>query len=290
MIRSMTGYGKSQQLIANKKTIVEFRSLNSKQLDLSLRLPPELKTMEYEIRSHFADKLQRGKIELTVTIETDAGSNDLLVDEQIAMNALRQLKSLAEQLQIKLPDDILLSLMKFPGFFTTADVELPESFLEHLIELSEEAYNGFDTFRLLEGQALKTDMQPRIEQILELVNEVEKLEMQRTEGMRARIMRNLQEIADHSRFDPNRFEQEMIYYLEKLDISEEKQRLRQHCQYFTETIDEYNAGKKLNFISQEIGREINTLGSKANDASIQRLVVQMKDELEKIKEQLFNVL
>lgn len=290
MIRSMTGYGKSQQLIARKKISVEIKALNSRQLDLSFRLPAELKQFEYELRNALVEKLHRGKIEFSISCEAGDAQPEIMIDSAMAEAAFEQLKALSKQLAIPVPDNSMELLMRFPGFFATTDVEFPEDFLENLIELSFEAFEAFDAFRQQEGSVLQEDMENRIHLILELLRKVAKFEENRTATLKQRLMRNLQDMGENTRFDENRFEQELIYYFEKLDITEEKTRLQQHCNYFLETVEELNAGKKLNFISQEIGREINTLGSKANDASIQHLVVQMKDELEKIKEQLFNVL
>lgn len=289
MIRSMTGYGKAECSVANKKAKIEIRALNSKQLDLSLRLPSELKPMEFELRNAFTEKLQRGKIDVTISTEIADQSNHSMIDHEVAMRAYTQLKSLAAELNIPFNLE-LITLMKFPGFFATSDQELPDDILPQLIEGFQEAFEAFDAFRLNEGKVLKNDVLQRISIIVALLDAVAEFEAQRHDHLKSRLSKNLQDVAEHTRFDQNRFEQEIIYYLEKLDISEEKVRLKQHCDYFIETIDESNAGKKLSFISQEMGREINTLGSKANDAAIQRLVVQMKDELEKVKEQLFNVL
>lgn len=290
MIRSMTGYGKAQQILDSKKVTVEIKSLNSKQLDLAMRLPSDLKQMEFDLRNQLVEKIQRGKVDYTVTIEDVDPKKGIRIDKDVASASYDQLKELSLDLQFSLPSDIASVLIRFPGFFAAADSVLPENFFGQLLTVTEEAFARFDEFRLQEGQVLLKDMKPRVEHILELLSEVAQYEGIRNDNLKNRLQKNLNDVSDHLKFDANRFEQELIYYFEKLDISEEKVRLNQHCNYFFETIDENLAGKKLGFISQEIGREINTLGSKANDAAIQRIVVQMKDELEKVKEQLFNVL
>lgn len=292
MIRSMTGYGKVQQQHGASKITVELKSLNSKQLDLSLRLPADFKLIEIELRNKIAETAKRGKIDFTVNVEGNGLQKAGRIDQAVAATAFEQLSEMAYNLRIAMPDDMVSVLIKYPGVVVNGESEIPvpEELVEAINTAANEALANFDAFRIQEGVALKTDMLARIALIVSLLEEVEPFENQRTELLKNRLTKNLSEVSDHLKFDPNRFEQELIYYLEKLDISEEKVRLRQHCNYFLKAIDEDFAGKKLAFIVQEMGREINTLGSKANDASIQRIVVQMKDELEKIKEQLFNIL
>ncbi|PKP53323.1 MAG: YicC family protein [Bacteroidetes bacterium HGW-Bacteroidetes-1] len=290
MIRSMTGYGKMQKIADGKKLTIEIKALNSKQLDLAMRLPADLKKMEFDLRNKLADTIQRGKVDFNVSIEDIDQKKAGRIDKQAAAAAYAQLQELAWDLQFKMPEDAASVLTRFPGFFATADTVFPDDFYEVLVSVSQEALKEFDAFRIQEGQVLLRDMLPRVGLILQLLDEVEPFENQRIDTLKNRLYKNAIEIADPAKFDPNRFEQELIYYIEKLDISEEKVRLKLHCEYFSESINDDYAGKKLGFITQEIGREINTLGSKANDAGMQRIVVQMKDELEKIKEQLFNVL
>ena len=292
MIRSMTGYGKQQQQVGSGKITVEIKSLNSKQLDLNLRLPADLKQLEFDLRNRISESVRRGKVDFYVTIEDSDLKKVGRIDREVAAAAFEQLNEMAYALRIQLPQDMASLLLKIPGVIANGDgdVMLPESLSKALTSTALSVLNEFDAFRMQEGQALKLDILSHINLIISLLDEVTPFENQRTELLKNRLMKNVSEVSDHLKFDPNRFEQELIYYLEKLDISEEKVRLRQHCNYFMEAIDEDYAGKKLGFIVQEIGREINTLGSKANDAQIQRIVVQMKDELEKIKEQLFNVL
>lgn len=292
MIRSMTGYGKAQQQVGATKITVEVKSLNSKQLDLNLRLPADLKQLELELRNKISDLVRRGKVDFMVGIEDAEAKKVGRIDPLAAASALDQLKTLAYDLRIALPDDLASLLLKFPGVITNSDGEslVSEALTLALPLLASEAFQNFDAFRAQEGQALRNDIVGHIQNIVQLLSEVTPFEVQRTELLKNRLMKNVAEVSENLKFDPNRFEQELIYYLEKLDVSEEKVRLQQHCNYFMEAVDEDFAGKKLGFIVQEMGREINTLGSKANDASIQRIVVQMKDALEKIKEQLFNVL
>lgn len=292
MIRSMTGYGKAQQQVGATKITVEVKSLNSKQLDLNLRLPADLKQLELELRNKISDLVRRGKVDFMVGIEDAEAKKVGRIDPLAAASALDQLKTLAYDLRIALPDDLASLLIKFPGVITNSDGEslVSEALTLALPLLASEAFQNFDAFRAQEGQALRNDIVGHIQNIVQLLSEVTPFEVQRTELLKNRLMKNVAEVSENLKFDPNRFEQELIYYLEKLDVSEEKVRLQQHCNYFMEAVDEDFAGKKLGFIVQEMGREINTLGSKANDASIQRIVVQMKDALEKIKEQLFNVL
>ncbi len=292
MIRSMTGYGKVQQQHGQMKIIAEIKSLNSKQLDLVLRLPADFKMIEFELRNLIAESVKRGKVDFVVSVEGNGLLKSGRIDQQAATLAFQQIKETADSLSLPLPEDVFSILIKYPGVIANGetDIPVPEELAEATIEACRQALASFDTFRAQEGAVLKSDIENRIYLILQLLDKVEPFENQRTEQLKQRLGKNIAEVSENLKFDPNRFEQELIYYLEKLDISEEKVRLRQHCRYFLEAVNEDFAGKKLGFIAQEIGREINTLGSKANDANIQRLVVQMKDELEKIKEQLFNIL
>ncbi len=292
MIRSMTGYGKVQEQHGQTKIIAEIRSLNSKQLDLALRLPADFKMVEFELRNLIAETVKRGKVDCLVSVEGNGFQKSGRIDQQTAGLAFQQIKEMADSLRLALPEDVISILIKYPGVIANGevDVPLPEELAKATVEACRMALSAFDAFRTQEGLVLKNDIENRIYLILQLLDSVEPFENQRTEQLKLRLVKNVSEVSDNLKFDPNRFEQELIYYLEKLDISEEKVRLRQHCSYFLEAVNDDFAGKKLGFIGQEIGREINTLGSKANDANIQRIVVQMKDELEKIKEQLFNIL
>jgi len=290
MIRSMTGFGKAFFVFETKKIQIELKALNSKQLDLNMKLPSEMRHLEYDWRNIISGKLQRGKIELSLTISNTQEREGSVIDGTLAAYYLKQLRQLSESLNFEPPQDIAGYLLKMPGIFSveeeTPDTELIQKINSCLLD----GIENLDQFRLKEGKVLQADLVGRIDEIIKLLAEVEPLEDERMQTVKQRLLRNLNDLAANTKYDENRLEQELIYYLEKFDITEEKVRLKQHCNYFLQTLNEDNAGKKLGFISQEIGREINTMGSKANHAAIQRLVVQMKDELEKIKEQLFNIL
>ena len=290
MIRSMTGFGKASAIQNNTKIQLEIKALNSKQLDLNLKLPAAFKQLEYEWRNLLAQELQRGKVEVVLTYDESAERQAGQIDSKLAAFHIEQLKKLSQSLHFEPPTDIAGYLLKMPGIFTAHENEADEEMISLATTCLKKAVAAFDLFRLNEGKVLEQDLSSRIETILSLLEQVEPLESERLETVKQRLIKNLNELAAAVKYDENRLEQELIYYLEKFDITEEKVRLKQHCTYFIQTMPEDQAGKKLGFISQEIGREINTLGSKANHAGIQRLVVQMKDELEKIKEQLYNIL
>ena len=289
MIRSMTGYGKAEQLYNTNVITVEIKTLNSKQLDLSLRTPQELKPYELLYRNEIASNLQRGKIDVTITITNTDVSQNTHIEKEVVASYFQQITSISKEYVIPESKDIAAVIFRMPGIFATPEQEYYEDFLTKIVETLSHAIMITNEFREKEGSILKKDLLKRVALILEYLDAVEPFENNRHEIIKGKLLKNLQELTS-GEYDENRFEQELIFYLEKLDITEEKVRLRKHCDYFYETIDEENAGKKLGFIAQEMGREINTLGSKANDADIQRLVVKMKDELEKIKEQLFNIL
>lgn len=289
MIRSMTGYGKAEQLYNTNVITVEIKTLNSKQLDLSLRTPQELKPYELLYRNEIASNLQRGKIDVTITITNTDISQNTHIEKEVVASYFQQINNISKEYGIPESKDIAAVIFRMPGIFATPEQEYDEDFLTKIVETLSHAIMITNEFREKEGSILKKDLLKRVALILEYLDAVEPFENNRHEIIKGKLLKNLQELTS-GEYDENRFEQELIFYLEKLDITEEKVRLRKHCDYFYETIDEENAGKKLGFIAQEMGREINTLGSKANDADIQRLVVKMKDELEKIKEQLFNIL
>lgn len=290
MIRSMTGYGKAEEMYGDRKIIVEVKTLNSKQLDVAVKLPQELRNLELEIRNRIANVLQRGKIDMNVSIAGKNGSTDLTLNESAIASYLNQIKTISEHLGIAEPADMGALLFKMQGIYNVPELVIDESFQETVYRCVDKALAMVDEFRVHEGGILKVDLLHRVDLILNYLSQVEPLEKKRHDNIREHLLKNLNDIADKCQCDANRFEQELIFYLEKLDITEEKVRLRKHCDFFYNCIDEDLAGKKLGFVSQEMGREINTLGSKANEADIQRLVVMMKDELEKIKEQLFNIL
>lgn len=290
MIRSMTGYGIAESLYNSKKITVEIRTLNSKQLDLALKLPNELRFAELDFRNKIGSRLFRGKIDAVITITDTSADAVNQIDADVVASYLRQINSISEELGIAPSNDLAALLFRMPGIFNTPEQSYDEEFVAKIGETLDTALDTVDRFRVQEGQTLKRDLLHRVELILGLLDQVEPFEKARHDTIKQRLIKNLSELTTEGQYDENRFEAELIYYLEKLDITEEKVRLRQHCNYFNESCDEDQAGKKLGFISQEMGREINTLGSKANEVNIQRIVVMMKDELEKIKEQVCNIL
>ena len=286
----MTGYGKAEQIYLTKRIVVEVKTLNSKQLDLSIKMPQELRPQELDYRNEIANILQRGKIDVSISVTDTNVEQNTHIEKEVIASYLKQIKEISKEYNIPASADLAMLLFKMPGIFVTPEQEYNETFIEKVKETLLEALRITDSFRRQEGEILKIDLMKRKNLILEYLGEVVPFENNRHENIKNKLIKNLTELTQAGKYDENRFEQELIFYLEKLDITEEKVRLEKHCSYFDETIDEEGAGKKLGFISQEMGREINTLGSKANDADIQRLVVKMKDELEKIKEQLFNIL
>ena len=290
MVKSMTGFGKGEAALRNKKITVEIRSLNSKQLDLSLRLPAVYRQSEYEIRNLIARTIQRGKVDVFVTVESQAVETSARINREVFREYLRQMNDTLSFSGIDAGYDAILPvIMRLPDVVATEAEAISEE--EHAAPLAavEAAAAHLDAFREQEGAILIADLLRRVELIEQYKTEVVPFEKARTETVKARILDNLSKLAVD--VDRNRLEQEMIFYLEKLDITEEKVRLTNHCNYFREVASsEEGAGRKLGFIAQEMGREINTMGSKANEPNIQILVVKMKDELEKIKEQVLNIL
>ena len=291
MIQSMTGYGKAICELPDKAFTIEIKSLNSKQTDIYARLPNHFKEKELEIRNQVAQKLVRGKIEINISTEEGENGTSTKLNIPVIQSYLKQVEEVTTANNTAINDIIIQTVMRFPDVMKTEKEELnPEEWLA--IEKGlQEATDKLISFRNQEGKALYKDIVKRVQAILDLVEETKPFEKERIETIRQRIEKSLNENIEVEKIDQNRFEQELVYYLEKLDITEEIVRLQNHCKFFNEVIEqEPNCGKKLGFISQEMGREINTLGSKANHSSIQRCVVLMKDELEKIKEQLMNVL
>ncbi|MFY9309974.1 MAG: YicC/YloC family endoribonuclease [Bacteroidia bacterium] len=291
MLKSMTGFGKATAEISGKKIVVEIRSVNSKSMDLNLRLPYLYKEKELELRSEISKLLERGKIDVTVYTESIQETLPVNINKNLAKTYYKELKALSEELGENTPDLIALTL-KMPDVLKAEKelAELDENEWSQVKSVANQAVDAFQKFRSDEGRVLANEFKSRIGLIDRLLSEVVKMDSARTENIKNRIRTNLAEAVEKEKIDQNRFEQELIYYIEKLDITEEKLRLKTHLDYFLSTMNEPACGRKLGFISQEIGREINTIGSKANDAGIQKLVVQMKDELEKVKEQLLNVL
>lgn len=291
MLKSMTGFGKSSIVLDGRTITFEIRSLNSKQIDMNLRLPSLLRDLEPEIRGLVTRVAERGKIDINATVDISGSEQPATINRPLAIAFYRELQSLAAELQA--PEQDLFSIvMKMPEITKNTREELSSGDKALLLEGITEALQLFDEFRKHEGELLEKDFSERIGKILDGLDLVGPHEQQRNSQMREKLRNSLDSFVENNSFDANRFEQEIIYYLEKLDITEEKVRLKKHCDYFLHTLkaDDGANGRKLSFISQEIGREINTLGSKASDANIQKIVVEMKDELEKIKEQLANIL
>ena len=290
MVKSMTGFGKGEAALRNKKITVVIRSLNSKQLDLSLRLPAVYRQSEYEIRNLIARTIQRGKVDVFVTVESQAVETSARINREVFREYLRQMNDTLSFSGIDAGYDAILPvIMRLPDVVATEAEAISEEEHAALLAAVEAAAAHLDAFREQEGAILIADLLRRVELIEQYKTEVVPFEKARTETVKARILDNLSKLAVD--VDRNRLEQEMIFYLEKLDITEEKVRLTNHCNYFREVASsEEGAGRKLGFIAQEMGREINTMGSKANEPNIQILVVKMKDELEKIKEQVLNIL
>lgn len=290
MVKSMTGFGKGEAALQNKKITVEIRSLNSKQLDLGLRLPAVYRQSEYEIRNIIARTIQRGKVDVFITVESQAVETPARINKEVFREYLRQMTDTLAFAGIDADyDAIVPAVMRLPEVVSTETESISDEEHAALIAATEAAAARLDAFRLQEGAILIADLLGRVDKIERYKEEVVPFEKARTETIKARILDNLEKLQVD--VDRNRLEQEMIFYLEKLDITEEKVRLANHCKYFREVAaGEEGAGRKLGFIAQEMGREINTMGSKANESNIQILVVKMKDELEKIKEQVLNIL
>ena len=287
----MTGYGKAIAETPKKKITIEIKSLNSKQLDLNTKLPWLYKEKEPEIRNLISQKLGRGKIDFVIYFDMLDDEIVTVLNKSAVRNYYNQFKEIAAELKIDLDDQIFTAIMKLPDTLKTEKPEMPEAEWEMIKNQIIESITMLDLYRIEEGNSILADLKKCIVKILSLIETVETFEAGRITKIREKLMALLEENLGTENLDKNRFEQELIFYLEKYDINEEKVRLKTHCDYFLETVNTSSPnGKILNFIAQEIGREINTIGSKANDASIQKLVVMMKDELEKIKEQTLNVL
>ena len=286
----MTGFGKVTAELPSKKVTVEIKALNSKQLDLSTRIPSIYKDKKMELRSLLLQSLERGKVEFNIFIEYIGKDTPTQINLAAVENYYNQIKEIAEKLNISVPNDWFQTLLRMPDAIKSETVEPDESEWEVVLETVKDAIKHLCDFRIQEGAMLQKLFEQKIANIATLLKEVEKYEGERIEKIKARIMDNLEKVANQD-YDKNRFEQEMIYYIEKLDVNEEKNRLDNHLKYFISTMESgHGQGKKLGFIAQEMGREINTLGSKSNHAEMQKIVVQMKDELEQIKEQVLNVL
>lgn len=288
MLFSMTGYGKVTEEIYSKSIQVEIKTLNSKSLDLYTRIPNQYKSMESEMRKIISDALFRGKIDFTINITSHGNTNDSHINQELAASYFQEFKKLNETIGQENVDYLSL-IMRMPDVLMTSNDELQEDEKQKILELVRRACESVNAFRRQEGIALEKEFSKQIGEIDTLLSQVERYESERITSIRERLLSSLKEIGE---YDVNRFQQELIYYLEKLDVSEEKMRLGNHLDYFLKTMlnEHESTGKKLGFIAQEMGREINTLGSKSNHAELQKLVVNMKDALEKIKEQVLNTL
>jgi uncharacterized protein (TIGR00255 family) len=287
----MTGYGKAECLLADKKLTIEIKSLNSKQLDTNTRLPSLYKEKELDIRQLIASELERGKVECAFHYELSGDAAPGVINEPVVKAYYEQLYRISGELGLESSLELLSAVMRMPDTLRTEKAELDAEEWHAVMDSLKLALKQVNEFRIQEGRSMDQYLRQRVDAISRKLVLVEPYENERIDQIRDRIEKNLEELGLKESVDENRFEQELIYYIEKLDISEEKVRLANHCNYFLETMeDKEPAGKKLGFISQEMGREINTLGSKANHKEIQKLVVEMKDELERIKEQVLNIL
>ncbi|WP_044400808.1 YicC/YloC family endoribonuclease [Lacinutrix sp. Hel_I_90] len=285
MIHSMTGYGKSVLQLPTKKITIELKSLNSKSLDLNARMPSIYREKELYLRKLMAQELDRGKIDFSIYVEATAEDTSTKINTPVVKQYIQQLKNVVDGDEM----DLLKMAVRFPDALNTEREEIDENEWKQIEAEIKNAIKAINEYRLNEGQVLEQDFKNRVESISDLLEQVITMDPERIEGVRERLKKGVEELRE--KYDENRFEQELVYYIEKFDITEEKVRLKNHLDYFIETLNSKDSnGKKLGFIGQEMGREINTIGSKSNYAPMQQLVVQMKDELEKIKEQLLNVL
>jgi uncharacterized protein (TIGR00255 family) len=295
MITSMTGYGRAVVEIPGKKFTIEIKSLNSKQPDISLKMPGMFREKELEVRNLLTQKLERGKIDLFISTEYTGETLNYTINRPLARKYFEELRELAAELDEKKDDPLLPLVLKMPDVLQTHRDEINEQDWLTLLQGIEETISQLIEFRENEGRILEKDIRTRVELIHSYLNDIAPFEPERISEVRERLQKGFENFGktewNTALPDQNRFEQELIFYLEKLDITEEKVRLKKHCDYFIETMDEPRSqGKKLGFVTQEMGREINTIGSKANHSEIQKIVIRMKDELEKVKEQMLNIL
>jgi uncharacterized protein (TIGR00255 family) len=291
MIQSMTGFGKATCEYNNKKIVVEIKSLNSKQLDVSTRISGLYREKDIEIRNELSQKLERGKIDLSLYVDNSGKESVTQINQTVVESYYEQIKALSFNLGIEVPANWFEVLLRLPDTMKTETVEMDEDEWIEIKKAIAQAINQLIEFRIQEGKSLENVFNTKIAHIGQLLEETAPYEMERVEKIKTRLEENLIALSDKIDYDKNRLEQELIFYIEKLDVNEEKVRLRNHLDYFLETMQHENSpGKKLGFIAQEIGREINTLGSKSNQSEMQKIVVLMKDDLEQIKEQVLNVL
>lgn len=292
MLKSMTGFGKASGQIDDKTVNVEIKSLNSqKGLDLSVKIPSKYRAFEYELRNKVSTMLQRGKVDVFVTLEHNTASSEISLNRELIVSYFREFSQIAAEVGVS-TENLLPVILKMPDVIGESHEEPSEDELKKIEAIFAKAIQELDGFRVNEGKALEQDLLLRIGNIESLAIQLKEEDKRRVQEVRNRLSNNLEGFIQQDKIDRNRFEQEVIYYIEKLDITEELTRLSSHCTYFKSILelDEELKGRKLNFITQELGREINTVGSKANDAVIQKIVVNMKDELEKVKEQTSNIL
>ena len=291
MLKSMTGFGRAEQTVKDKSYLVEIKSLNGKQLDINLKIPPLLKPYEFDIRNLLQESLVRGTIECLIVIKQNGASKPVVINTELIKSYYKQIEELASDLSID-TNSVLGALLRLPEVVSPSNEVLDEHGWKDLKVVIDAALKELNTHRIDEGKSLEKELRLRIENINKQEEEILKLEPKRKERMKSELIQMLEENVGKEMYDSNRLEQELIYYIEKIDIREEQVRLKNHCEYFLNILDdkEEAKGKKLSFVIQEIGREINTTGSKAYDSDIQRCVVHMKDDLEKAKEQSFNIL
>jgi uncharacterized protein (TIGR00255 family) len=287
----MTGYGQASSQIGNKSYRIEIKSLNGKTTDIRLKTNANLRDKELELRKMILETACRGKFEVSVIMESSLGEDDFKFNKNLMQSYFNELTSFANENNID-KGDILQSIIRLPNIVQQTDSEMSDEEWKGLKALATEALGNHSSFRIAEGKSLEIDIVERVKNIAQLLKDIEQYEDERITALRDRIKKNLTQYLSKENVDENRFEQEIIFYLEKLDVNEEKVRLAQHCKYYQEQVDlkQIEKGKKLSFITQEMGREINTLGAKAQQSDIQQIVVNMKDELEKIKEQVLNIL
>jgi uncharacterized protein (TIGR00255 family) len=291
MLKSMTGFGRTEQAVGDKTFLIDIKSLNGKQFELNLKMPAFLKPFEFDIRKTLSEGLGRGSVDCTINLKETGNAKPVTINTDLAKAYYKPLQQLAAELQLE-TSDLLSTIIKLPEVITPSSETLTDDEWKQFEGLIKVAIENLNQHRLNEGQVLKKDLELRIANILQQQQTVLSLEPQRQQKIRENITKLLEENVGKENYDGNRLEQELIFYIEKIDITEEQVRLKNHCEYFSSVLNEpeESKGKKLSFILQEIGREINTTGAKAYDASIQRCVVLMKDELEKAKEQVLNVL
>lgn len=289
MLLSMTGYGRAVQTFADRTITVEIRSLNSKFTDLRFKIPQNYRDKEPEMRKIISEKAERGKVDVMIDVKSLEGDSEYALNKALFKKYHHELTTLSAELNIN-SSDLVQSILRLPNVVAADERTIDEEEWKVLTNVLNQALTNFTNFRREEGEAMEKDCRARVSNIAEDIDKLDPFEAERVTKLRDRIRKKMEEYVGKENIDANRFEQEILYYLEKIDITEEKVRLAQHCKYFQEVLSTENSlkGRKLSFISQEMGREINTLGSKANSSSIQRIVVRMKDELEKIKEQVAN--